>query len=101
MKKIFNIQEENKNSERLVEAIKHDIRKYIKRERSKKLPKDFGFWDFECRFGQTSESAVSVHSAQLSVELDKALGDKWDACYVEIIAKPAQKPQTASKVEEK
>lgn len=100
MKKIFNIQEENKNSERLVEAIKHEIRKYIKRERSKKLPKDFGFWDFECRFGQTSESAVSVHSAQLSVELDKALNDKWDACYVEIIAKPAQKPQTTSKVEE-
>lgn len=100
MKKIFNIQEENKNSERLVEAIKHEIRKYIKRERSKKLPKDFGFWDFDCRFGQTSESAVSVHSSQLGVELDKALGDKWTACYVEIIAKPAQKPQTTSKVEE-
>ena len=101
MKKIFNIQEENKNSERLVEAIKHDIRKYIKRERSKTLPKDFGFWDFECRFGQTSQSAVSVHSAQLSAELDKALSEKWDACYVGIISKPAKKPETTSKVEEK
>lgn len=101
MKKIFHIQEENKNSERLVEAIKHEIRKYIKRERSKKLPKDFGFWDFECRFGQTNQSAKSVHSAELTAELDRALSEKWEACYVEIIAKPAQKPQTASKVEEK
>ena len=100
MKKTFNIQEENKNSERLIEAIKHDIRKYLKRERSKKLPKDFGFWDFDCRFGQTSESATSVHSAELTTELDKALSEKWEACYVEIIAKPAQKPQTAPKTEE-
>jgi hypothetical protein len=100
LKKIFQLQEENKNSDRLVEAIKHDIRKYIKRERTKKLPKDFGFWDFDCQFGQTSETAKPVHSAELTVELDKALAEKWEACYIEIIAKPAQKPKTPSFIKE-
>lgn len=97
MKKIFQLQAENKNSDRLVEAIKHDIRKYIKRERSKKLPKDFGFWDFECRFGQTSDTAKSLHSAELTAALDTANSEKWTECYVEIIAKPAQKPPLSAK----
>ncbi len=97
MKKIFKLQEETKNSDRIVESIKHEIRKYLKRERSKKLPKDFGYWEFDCRFGQTSETATSVHSAELTVELDKALADKWEACYVEIFSKPAQKPRSNEK----
>lgn len=100
MKKIFKLQEENKNSDRLVEAIKHDIRKYIKRERSKKLPKDFGYWDFECRFGQTSDTAEEVHSGELTTALDKALAEKWNECYVEIIAKPAKKPNASPISEE-
>jgi hypothetical protein len=100
LKKVFKLQEENKNSDRLVEAIKHDIRKYIKRERTKKLPQDFGFWDFDCQFGQTSETAKPVHSAELTIELDKALAKKWEACYVEIIAKACQKPKTAPTTKE-
>lgn len=100
MKKIFKLQEENKNSDRLVEAIKHDIRKYIKRERSKKLPKDFGYWDFECRFGQTSDTAEAVHAGELTTALDKALAEKWSECYVEIIAKPAKKPNASPISEE-
>ena len=33
MKKTFQLQVEGKHPERLLEAIKHDIRKYLKRER--------------------------------------------------------------------
>lgn len=94
MKKIFKLQEENKNSDRIADSIKHEIRKYIKRERSKKLPKDFGYWEFECRFGQTNDTAKSLHSAEITVELDKALAEKWDVCYIEIFSKPAQKVRT-------
>ncbi|QIR76973.1 hypothetical protein FA592_12295 [Sulfurospirillum diekertiae] len=100
MKKIFHLQVENKNSDRLVDAIKHEIRKYIKRERAKKAPEGFHFWDFECRFGETSENAEAVHQADLSEEIDKAHSAKWSECYVEIIAVPAKKPATPAKVVE-
>lgn len=100
MKKIFHLQVENKNSDRLVESIKHEIKKYIKRERAKKTPEGFHFWDFDCKFGETSENAQAIHQADLGEEIDKANSAKWSECYVEIIAKPAKKPVAAAKVEE-
>lgn len=100
MKKIFHLQVENKNSDRLVESIKHEIRKYIKRERAKKTPEGFHFWDFDCKFGETSENAQAIHQADLGEEIDKAHSAKWSECYVEIIAKPAKKPVAPAKVEE-
>ena len=40
MKKVFKLQVENRNPERQLEAVKNEIRKYMKRERKKKLPED-------------------------------------------------------------
>ncbi len=99
MKKTFQLRIENKNSDRLVEAIKHEIRKYIKRERAKKCPEGFDFWDFDCRFGESDTTAQSVHSAALIASIDAAHSAQWSACYIEIIAKPAKKPATASKAD--
>jgi hypothetical protein len=39
MKKNFPLQIEGKNSERILEAVKHEIRKYFKRERNRAVPK--------------------------------------------------------------
>ena len=99
MKKIFQLQQENKNSDRLVEAIKNDIRKYFKRERNKKLPEGALFWEFDCRFGQTSENALPVIVPALITELDKAHAEKWSECYVEILSKPSQKTRVSAKEE--
>lgn len=101
MKKIFRLQEENKNSARTVDAIKHEIRKYMKRERAKKTPEGFHFWDFECRFGQNNTDATTVHQADLSAEIDKAHTANWSECYIEVIAKPAKKPASTPKVVKK
>jgi hypothetical protein len=54
MKKNFPLQIEGKNSERTLEAVKHEIRKYFKRERNRALPKDVDFWDFDCKVGLTA-----------------------------------------------
>lgn len=91
MKKIFHLQQENKNPDRLLESIKHEIRKYLKRERSKKLPEEAVFWDFDCRFGQSSDEAQGVLASEVIAALDKANADKWEQCYVEIIAKASYK----------
>ncbi len=91
MKKIFKLTDEKKKPERIIEASKNDIRKYIKRERNKKLPEGADYWDFDCCFGQNSEETETLHIAQITTALDKAYEEKWGNCYIEIIAKPAQR----------
>jgi phosphoenolpyruvate synthase/pyruvate phosphate dikinase len=93
MKKIFKLQENNKKPERTLEATKHEIRKYVKRERKKKLPdKETMFWDFDCRFGQNSDEAQSLAFDEIIKALDKAYEAKWPECYIEIMARAADKP---------
>jgi hypothetical protein len=91
MKKIYKLRQENKKHERVIEETKHNIRKYIKRERSKKLPESMDYWDFDCRFGEDSDDAISTHLSQIIASLDKAYDAKWEQCYVEILAKPAKR----------
>jgi hypothetical protein len=49
MKKTFNFSHPKKQRPRVVEAIKYELKKYIKRERNKKRPEEVDFWDFDCR----------------------------------------------------
>jgi Family of unknown function (DUF6172) len=51
MKKIYQLHIEGKHPERLLESIKHDIKKYMRRESKKALPAGFDFWDFDARIG--------------------------------------------------
>ncbi len=96
MKKVFPLQQENKHPDRVIEAIKNEIRKYLKRERKKKLPEDAIFWDFDCRFGQTRDDARSVKSSEVITSLDKAKEANWEACYVEITARASFKEKVMS-----
>jgi hypothetical protein len=88
MKKIFPLELPNKAPARVVDSIKSDIRKYLKRERHKTLPEGVDFWDFDCKVGLNPERATVLHAAELNAALDHALNDKWQAIYVEIVAKP-------------
>jgi len=99
MKKVFKLQVENKKPERQLESIKNEIRKYLKRERNKKLPDDAIYWDFECRFGKEADSAKQVTATALTTALDEAHSEAWAACYVEIIAKASMK-KVETEVEE-
>ena len=94
MKKIFHLQQENKHPDRVLESIKYEIRRYLKRERKKKLPDNAVFWDFDCRFGQNSEEASSLPASGIISALDKANEDKWSQCYIEIIAKASFKARS-------
>ncbi|OQR41162.1 hypothetical protein AS859_07335, partial [Aliarcobacter cryaerophilus] len=72
MKKLFLIDIPNKTRERQVDSIKNDIRKYIKREKSKKLPIGFNSWFFDCKFGQTKEDAKVINFADVIKSVDLA-----------------------------
>ena len=91
MRKTFPLSDPRHKPARVVESIKNNIRKYVKRERRKELPKDADYWDFDCRVGKAKESATSIHLAELISHVDKAAHDGWTELYVEILAKPARR----------
>ena len=91
MKKTFQLKVEGKNRERLLEAAKHDIRKYLKRERAKALPKDVDFWDFDCKSGYSEATAAVVSVADLIKSIDEIVKDGGEQFYVEVLAKPGVK----------
>lgn len=87
MKKTFQLTSESKNPERLLEAIKHEIRKYIQRERRRALPEGVDYWDFDCQFGPTQEAAAMVHLAQIIPMISATAAEGAPQFYVEILAK--------------
>jgi hypothetical protein len=93
MKKTFQLHIEGKHPERLREAIKHDIRKYLKRERRRDLPDGADFWDFDCKFGLTEETAQVVHLANVIACIDNAAKEQATQFYVEILAKHGVRTQ--------
>ncbi|APW48200.1 DUF6172 family protein [Rhodoferax antarcticus] len=88
MKKTFKINIEGKNRDRVLEATKHEIRQYMKRERNKALTEGVDFWDFDCRFGLSEEAAASAHPANITALIDAAAQDGAQAFYLELVAKP-------------
>jgi hypothetical protein len=87
MKKTFPLQVEGKHPDRLLDAIKHEIRKYMKRERNRSLPEGVDFWDFDCRFGATEQDAAVAHSAELIGLVDAIAKEGGAQFYIEILVK--------------
>lgn len=87
MKKTFKLQVEGKNPDRVLDAHKHEIRKYVKRQRRVPLPAGVDFWDFDCKFGRTEESAEVVHLAEIITRIDVAVAEGAEQFFVEVLAK--------------
>ena len=66
MRKIFQLTHPKIKAPRLIEAAKHDVKKYLKRERKKKLPKGADFWGFDCKYGSSAEEAKDIHVAEIN-----------------------------------
>ena len=91
MKKTFRLHIEGKNRDRVLDAVKHEIRKYIKRERRRALPDGVDYWDFDCKFGLTAELAQDTHLATLTALIDGVAQAAGDQFYVEVLAKPGHR----------
>ena len=88
MRKTFELTHPKIKVPRLVEAAKHKVRKYLKRERGKKLPDGVDFLDFDCRFGDTEEEAKTIHLSEIDKYINAAEERQLTSFYVEILAKP-------------
>ena len=96
MKKTFELTHPKIKYLRMVDAVKNDVRKYIKRERRKELPEGVDFWDFDCRFGDTEAEAQTIHLSEIDKQINEATARGLTAFYIEILAKPgirSKKPQ--------
>lgn len=100
MKKTFQLAVEGKHPERLLEAIKHEVRKYFKRERRRAWPEGVDFWDFDCQFGATQDAAVPAVEAELMRLMDAVAQGGGTQFYVEILAKPGKRQPREKSTEE-
>ena len=91
MKKTFRLQESGKHPDRIIETIKHQLKKYLRREKKKKFQISNSFWDFECRFGADADNSKEVSFNEIIQLLDRAREDNWKECYIEIIAVAREK----------
>lgn len=91
MKKTFNLTHPKLKSPRLVEAIKYEVKKYIKRERRKALPQKSDFWDFDCRFGVDETSSEVIHVSAINKHISQAESKQLESFFLEILAKPGHR----------
>lgn len=89
MKKTFQLKVEGKHPDRLLEAIKYDVRKYVKRERNKTLPLEAHYWAFDCRFGADADTAEPIRIDEMNKAMDAIANAGGSQFYVEILARPA------------
>lgn len=76
---------------RHVDAIKHDVKKYIKRERNKPLPSGMDYWDFDCRYGATEADAEVIHVGEVNKHIDKAVAENLESFYLEVVARAGKR----------
>ena len=92
MKKTFNLTHPKTKYARLVDAVRSDIKRYLKRERKKTLPEGFDTWDFDCKFGATLEEAKVLDVSELSKAIQDAETQGLESFYIEILAKAGHRP---------
>lgn len=91
MKKTFNLTHEKIKRPRLVDAIKHEVKKYLKRERRRTLPEDADYWDFDCRFGVDEKSSEVIHVSEINKSISWAELENLDSFYLEVMVKPCSR----------
>lgn len=96
MKKTFKMTHPKIKVPRLVEAIKYEVKKYIKRERRKTLPPKADYWDFDCRFGVDEASSEVIHVSAINKSISQAESKQLESFYLEILAKPGHRSKRPS-----
>ncbi|MBU6466837.1 MAG: hypothetical protein KGQ30_08985 [Burkholderiales bacterium] len=91
MKKTFALQVEGLHPDRRLDAIKHEIRKYLRRERSKALPEGADFWDFDCRFAVPPNAPEPVAVGSVMERVDAAAAAQAEQFYLEVLARAAKR----------
>jgi hypothetical protein len=91
MKKTFPLKAPGKDDARVRDKIRHEIRKYVRRERKKPVPEGFEEWEIACKVGASAESAEVLPLKEVGGTIDKVAATGATAVYVEVVAVAAQR----------
>ncbi len=94
MKKTFPLHLPDKNPERVLESVKNEVRKYVRREQGKKLPEGFNRRIFACKVGPDAAAAVERPLSEVVPSIDTTAKSGSAQVYVEIVATPVHRPTT-------
>lgn len=97
MKKTFKLTDPKKAPARQVEYVKHEINKYLARERRKTPKEGADYWDFDCKLGTDKESAVDVHVAEINKGIDRLVAQGSEHFYIEVLAKAGYRSKKPEK----
>ncbi len=98
MKRTYQLTKGKHAPARVIESIKSNVNKYVKRERRKELPDDIDFWDFDCKVGVAAETAAVVHLSAIGSAIDNAAASsKTETIYVEIETQGRQRKSSKTK----
>ena len=93
MKKTFKLTHPKTKYPRMVDAVRSEVKRYIKRERKKAFPEGFDAWEFDCKFGATVEEAEVVSVEDIGKSISAAEAQELESFYIEILAKPSHRPE--------
>lgn len=88
MKKSFPLTAPGKDDARVRDKIRHELNKYVRRERQKKLPEGSTLWSFDCRIGRDAASAETRPLNEIGGAIDALAAAGAPEAYVEILARP-------------
>jgi len=91
MKKTFNLKDTKHKPERQADQIKKEIKKYLGRERRKETPDKVDYWDFDCKIGDTVETAADIEVQDINAKISTFVSEDKESFYLEILAKPGFK----------
>ncbi|WP_221030378.1 DUF6172 family protein [Actomonas aquatica] len=98
MKKTFKLTDPRLAAARVRDKIRHEVNKYVKRERRKELPEGHDRWEFNCRLGVTEATAEPLPLGDVPAAIDR-LGeqDGAETVFIEVLAKA--RPGRAAKAD--
>lgn len=92
MKKTFPLQAPGKADARVRDQIRHEVNKYVRRERRKPLPEGYDWWHFSCRVGPNAAEAAALELDAVGAAIDRVAGPATASVYIEILKQPALRP---------
>jgi hypothetical protein len=86
MKKNFPLKAPGKEDARVRDKIRHEINKYVRRERKKTVPEGFDLWNLNCKVGASAETAGVLPLKEVGGAIDKVAAEGAESVFVEVVA---------------
>lgn len=86
MNKTYELVDKKRNKDRVVDLVKNEVRKYIKREKNKPLTEGVDFWKMECKISKDNNELVFVEFNNLIKTIDILVLEDAKALNIEIIS---------------